>query len=511
MKVSVPTRFLGDTYVTVYDSWDEDASSDNLAVGAPGATSMVEVPSFFQEVPEGNGNDLCHVKLRSVDVYTRQSRKKLAVNGTFFQSRHVWSSRQLTSKCRVITRSHQQIVINTYVHANNSGQSWNRFTDWGYGIAVYTCVDSDPPYYGSHPIRYAQASGWLECKPDGSRTQDVSTEGGAISSTDARWILAEMVVALGSPGHYGNTFPPPSLCDTMLDSVENSLSACIINTPYKKRIPMWDESCYATLPSKPLDSYLILDEWNLVRQGMSTKPYAGYHLQALRQEAYLDALDHIPQLNENSLSNILELVGFIKTLVIDHRVEIPESLSSLWLSYRYAYNTTKSDAEEAIEFVHRHVDDDFLRSGFSCYGSASRDILGTTVVMKCRLDAKQKELSYLEQIWTGLYRYGLTPSFYVIWDMIPYSFIVDWFIPVGDILSGYDKTHMYDRTYEFSNLWYSLSYDTADSEAVVHAYTRWTSDSPPEFNGYYTLDNKGTTSNKVIGYRIFDTLSLLFR
>jgi hypothetical protein len=157
------------------------------------------------------------------------------------------------------------------------------------------------------------------------------------------------------------------------------------------------------------------------------------------------------------------------------------------------------------------VDDDFLRSGFSCYGSASRDILGTTVVMKCRLDAKQKELSYLEQIWTGLYRYGLTPSFYVIWDMIPYSFIVDWFIPVGDILSGYDKTRMYDRTYEFSNLWYSLSYDTADTEAVVHAYTRWTSDSPPEFNGYYTLDNKGTTSDKVIGYRILDTLSLLFR
>lgn len=511
MKVSVPTRFLGYSPMTIYDSWDEKASSDSVVIGAPGATSMVEVPSFFQEIPEGNGNNLCHVKLRNVDVYTRQTQKKLAVDGTYYTSPHSYSFRQITNRRRVITRSHRQIVLFAEVHVNNDGYKYSHFTTWAYGIQIFECIDSDPDYYGSHPIRYSVIDGNVECKPDGTAKRRTSVYGGALTKTDANWILAEMIVALGSPGHLGRDFPPPSLCDIILDSVEKSLSSCIINTPTVKQVPMWDDSCYATLPSKPLDSYLILDEWNLICQGMSTKPYAGYHLQALRQEAYLDALDHIPQLNENSLSNILELVGFIKALVIDHRIEIPESLSSLWLSYRYAYSTTKSDAEEAIEFVHRHVDDDFLRSGFSCYGSASRDILGTTVVMKCRLDVKQKELSYLEQIWTGLYRYGLTPSFYVIWDMIPYSFIVDWFIPVGDILSGYDKTRMYDRTYEFSNLWYSLSYDTADSEAAVHAYTRWTSDSPPEFNGYYTLDNKGTTSNKVIGYRILDTLSLLFR
>jgi hypothetical protein len=95
--------------------------------------------------------------------------------------------------------------------------------------------------------------------------------------------------------------------------------------------------------------------------------------------------------------------------------------------------------------------------------------------------------------------------------MVPYSFIVDWFIPVGDILSGYDKTRMYDRTYDMEDIWFSFKYEWTEKDGSYSAYTRFGSSALPEFQGYYTLDNKGTPSDKTIGFRILDAASLLFR
>jgi hypothetical protein len=263
--------------------------------------------------------------------------------------------------------------------------------------------------------------------------------------------------------------------------------------------------------SSSLWNKLILDEHNLVFGGYSAKPFAAYHLKRLQQGAYLDCLDHVPQMNENNISNILGIVSLIKSIVIDKRVEIPKSLSSAWLSYRYAYSTTKSDLEEAIDFQHRMVDSTFLDRGFDCYGSFSDTISDTAVTCRCHIRMKQKELDWLSKISTALYRYGLSPSFYVFWDMVPYSFIVDWFIPVGDILSGYDKTRMYDRTYDMEDIWFSFKYEWTEKDGSYSAYTRFGSSALPEFQGYYTLDNKGTPSDKTIGFRILDAASLLFR
>jgi hypothetical protein len=260
-----------------------------------------------------------------------------------------------------------------------------------------------------------------------------------------------------------------------------------------------------------LEKYLAFDEFNLLTTGFSNVPYAAYFLNAARQGAYLDALDKVPILNENSLGNIVEFTSFLKGIIIDHRIDIPRSLSSAWLSYRYAYTTTKLDVQEAVGFVRRCYGQDLLGSGISCYGRHVFEYKDLTVTVKCRLDVRQKELETLDKIACALYQYGLSPSFYVIWDMIPYSFIVDWFIPVGDILSGFDKTRMYERSYDISNIWFSISYSGTDKGTPYSVYTRFGSDSLPEFQGYYTLENKGTASTKVLGYRILDSLSLLFR
>jgi hypothetical protein len=323
------------------------------------------------------------------------------------------------------------------------------------------------------------------------------------------------------PGYLYNDRPS----DETLLGVFSDMVAYYIDNFYQYDEPtqLWQEywpvskssvsaKSIVNLPSGNLMSKLRLDEYNLVfNEAYSAVPFAAYHVRVLQQAAYLDCLDHVPQMNENNISNIIEIVSLLKGIIIDHKVDIPDSLSSLWLSYRYTYGTGKSDIEDAIRFQRRVVDNDMFHQGFDCYGASSQIVGETSVTCRCRITMRQKELEYLDKISAGLYKYGLTPSFYAIWDMIPYSFIVDWFIPIGDMLNGLDKRRMYDRTYTMSDIWFSLKYEFQDDEGRYSAYTRWSSSGLPEFQGYYSLEDVGTPSNKVLGFRILDALSLIFR
>jgi hypothetical protein len=229
----------------------------------------------------------------------------------------------------------------------------------------------------------------------------------------------------------------------------------------------------------------------------------------LVQHAYLDALQSMPRLNDNSISNIIEIAGFIKALVIDHRIEIPETLAQQWLAYRYTYTTTKLDAEEAIKFVHRNMELGTLDRSLTCYGQARTVVEGSEVTCRCRIVVSPRELSTLATIWRSLYTYGLQPSFYVVWDMIPYSFIVDWLIPVGDMASVLDAERMYNGNYyDITHLCYSLSYTRRIDNSMYRCYTRWKGDSPVELNSLYWLDKDHEVSNKVKGFRILDFASI---
>jgi hypothetical protein len=267
-----------------------------------------------------------------------------------------------------------------------------------------------------------------------------------------------------------------------------------------------------SVPSRDqLKADLTLSEVELTQEGLDPLqlPTIQYWRNWLVQHAYLDALQSAPRLNENSISNIIEIVGFIKHLVVDHRIEIPKSLQSAWLSYRYQVTTSRLDAEEAIKFVHRNMDLGSLDSGIKCFGSAVHEVNGKLVTCRCGLRLTPKELGLLGSIWRSLYTYGLQPNFYVLWDMIPYSFIVDWFIPLGDIASVLDAEAMFmDKdNYDISDVCFSLSYDTRRDSYSSHQYSRWRSQPLAHFNEFYWLD-KPSTSDRTLVYRILDTASL---
>jgi hypothetical protein len=251
----------------------------------------------------------------------------------------------------------------------------------------------------------------------------------------------------------------------------------------------------------------VLDEPNtLLGDAPILLPFGAYHLKALRQEAYLAALDSAPRLNDNTISNVLEIVSLIKDVISGAGIKVPADLADLWLSYRYNVMTTKADAEEALSYLKRTRVD--LSAGFRCYGQANGRISSdVSAVVKCGVSLKPKVYTYLETMRKKVVELGVSPDLYIIWDLVPYSFIVDWFIPVGDILHGYDLDYMYNRDYQIENIWYSLTYD----RGTTHYYTRWSEQSTPDVSGFYTIDTVGTPSDRVKGFRILDALSLMYR
>jgi hypothetical protein len=261
--------------------------------------------------------------------------------------------------------------------------------------------------------------------------------------------------------------------------------------------------------SDEIKSDFLLREPDVIMGGMDDllfgRSTVGYYRNVAIQNAYLEAVRSVPRLSDNSISNLLEIAGFMKALIVDKKIEIPKSLGAAWLAYRYQYTTTKLDAEEAIDFVHRHMDLGDWKH-LKNYGSYTFDFEGTTVDCRCCLKASPKELDLVGKAWRSLYTYGLTPSFYTIWDMIPYSFIVDWFLPIGQVATAWDAEREYNGKYDIEDVIFSLSYYRNTERGLVKFYTRWYQGTPTELLGRYFLESDASTRTQTM--RVLDALAL---
>jgi hypothetical protein len=503
MKVFIPTT---------YDK-RSDYPSARFSVVEPLSGSTIELPKAFAERKAGSGNDVCHIKMLSGKLFTASGSPilwgwKANDDHPVRYHREFWYA-TYTSRCAIY--AYCSFLADTPGQIINGNR---------YSVEIRLHGEEENRY-GEIRRVMNEHSFSVYVRPLGSQEPGGASSDGSPLRDAAKAMRDHFAYDYVLPSYvYNDRHDDAELLRVFSDVVayytDNFYQYDEPTRAWQEYWPVKKEKVAAkatiSLPTGSLFSKLRLDEYNLVfDKAYSTVPFAAYHIHALQQGAYLDCLDHVPQMNENSLANIAEVVRLLKGIIIDHKVDVPDSLSSLWLSYRYQYGTGKSDLEDAISFQKRVVDGALFHRGFSCYGISKEVIDDVLITCRCHIRMTQKELDYLEKISTGLYRYGLSPSFYVIWDMIPYSFIVDWFIPVGDMLSALDKRRMYDRTYTMSDIWFSLSYETKDDEGSYKAYTRWASSDLPEFQGYYSLENIGTPSNKTIGFRILDTLSLLFR
>jgi hypothetical protein len=266
---------------------------------------------------------------------------------------------------------------------------------------------------------------------------------------------------------------------------------------YYQRFP----SDFKFTPSKscnPRDLFKF-SEWAL-DVGYSYPFLRNYTVQKGRQDAFLDAADHFPKLNDNMISNIIEAVKFIAGLC-KGKISLPKNPQQAWLSYRYSYSTTKLDMSEAIDYVDQLSN----RKGnvFQSYGYYRQD----DAIFRCKIKAHSRVLSSFDNIKKYLNEYGLEFDPYVLWDMIPYSFMIDWALPIGDILGLISHRKDYSQSfYDFDYLIYSVTYDSKNNGATGHCYTRWIEGVPPALIGYYELGNNPSSKTKI--KRAFDAFAL---
>lgn len=231
----------------------------------------------------------------------------------------------------------------------------------------------------------------------------------------------------------------------------------------------------------------------------------------LTQESFYKATESIKSVNQNLIASVVEVINMLLDIRSGkfHLGEMmPDSLASAWLQYRYVYNTTKMDFEEALEFVRwskiMDFSDEVTLHGVSHQGN---------ITCHCKVKCHYAELGALKHAWNTLYTYGLQPNFYVVWDMTPYSFILDWFLPVGENLQIIDRQNYLSENFVFDCIVYSLSY----AEEMVfnnggfnlHYYARWIATRPPFLEFAYLHDESGP-STKTKLFRAMDSVALIF-
>lgn len=126
-----------------------------------------------------------------------------------------------------------------------------------------------------------------------------------------------------------------------------------------------------------------------------------------------------------------------------------------WLEYQYGWLPLLNDVHGAAEEL-RRKDRNALR--ITTKGKAFEDQPFSQVYReKARLEAPhmwsgQTRVEYRVSLtyvpspswWTALTRTGFTNPLQLQWELVPFSFVVDWFLPIGNFLSSLDATAGYE-------------------------------------------------------------------
>lgn len=181
------------------------------------------------------------------------------------------------------------------------------------------------------------------------------------------------------------------------------------------------------------------------------------------------------------------------------------AMADSWLKYRYVYNTTKSDVQDAMDKLSKSV---ITGDNSLVHVVRSAGVDGSfSYFVKVKLTNKLQ--NGVAELHRSLRQYGLAITPYNIWDMIPFSFIVDWFLPIGTSLENLDAdfyyhSQFYDINYcEVSEL-FSKSVVIGNSSFTLSRYNRSVTNSVPTLTWY-----EENPSRKTVIFRCLDAASLI--
>lgn len=165
------------------------------------------------------------------------------------------------------------------------------------------------------------------------------------------------------------------------------------------------------------------------------------------------------------------------------------SAGSLWLEYRYGWLPLLSDIYGAVEMIEKEDDGSYGRYAIRASARYRRDLANTAkydatigryytipsttenilngeLQVKIRLDAKVDTTAYLRLVDSGV----LDPLL-VAWEKVPYSFVVDWFLSVGQFLEA--SNAMMGLTYQGGSITrFMYTHETCETKLGKTTYER---------------------------------------
>lgn len=222
--------------------------------------------------------------------------------------------------------------------------------------------------------------------------------------------------------------------------------------------------------------------------------------------AYADAAANLPVATNNTIANIMEAVSFLRGVITLKRNPL-NGIGKLlrgcidprdaWLKYRYLYKTTMLDAEEYTSVVKRLVDLQTLCTGTITVHGIFQDEAAHITYRAC-FDVSVGDL-IPTSVSENLHVIGIDPSLKNIWDMIPWSFVIDWFLSVSNIFE-WVESWANSISIKPGNIWYSVQ--TRQKDQITYFRVRGSyPGTPPRL---VTRD----VSNKTFLMRVADSISL---
>lgn len=194
-------------------------------------------------------------------------------------------------------------------------------------------------------------------------------------------------------------------------------------------------------------------------------------------------------------------------------VRSAETGADAWLGYRYGYCTTAADYRQYVHYV-CHVTDmwwRFFQKNYHAitYGTSHREVDGQAVLCRCELAYRPRTFNGLESVCRYVHDAGMEINPYVLWDLIPFSFVVDWKWPLGDVFQVLSDKKFYSETYyDFEFVGFSTKYNMGDKGT---RYYRWYQ-GPPDLESFYWFDEgDDVPSGKLIMKRALDAVSLIVK
>jgi len=272
---------------------------------------------------------------------------------------------------------------------------------------------------------------------------------------------------------------------------------------YKERITL----TYS--PTKP-DTYYLAGMFD--RLTLAYEPWVQGGIAA----SYVDAISKAPINRTNNVANCIAVLQLLmgmggpdalKLNVLEHNPgdsfktftkATRKEISDLWLKYRYVLSTTEMDISETVEYAERFAN---VSEGCRCHGYYAMTVDNAKYEFHTSLKLSPANLKDLQ---TDLGRMGMELSAYNAWDLVPYSFIVDWFFRIGDKLEFYEDRNRALKLVP-EDIWYSVVRRVETDETSEDYYFRWTGDRP---DLSYTFIEDGDPKKATIIKRAVDVFAL---